>query len=87
MTMSVKLPLELEQQLRRRGAALGQPVSTIIREALSVYLSSNAGGELSAYALGADLFGRHFGSSDLASSRKAAAAEVWQTKHAAHRAP
>jgi len=83
MTMTVKLPLELEQQLRRRGAALGQPASSIIREALSMYLASNESGELSAYALGADLFGRHSGSADLATLRKAAVADVWQTKHTA----
>lgn len=86
MTMSVKLPLKLEQQLRRRGAALGQSISTIIREALSMYPASRVGSELSAYALEADLFGHHSGSSDLATSRKAAAADVWQKKHAARRA-
>ena len=83
MAMSVKLPIELEQQLRRRGAALGQPASTIIREAISLYLASRESGELSAYALGADLFGRHSGSADLATLRKAAVADVWQAKHAA----
>jgi len=69
--------------LRRRGAALGQPASASIREALALYFASNEDGELSAYALGENVFGRHSGSADLATSRKGAAADVWQTKHAA----
>ena len=51
-----------------------------------MYPASRVGSELSAYALEADLFGHHSGSSDLATSRKAAAADVWQKKHAARRA-
>jgi len=82
MTMSVKLPFELEQQLRRRGAASGKPASASIREALALCFASNEDGELSAYALGENVFGRHSGSADLATSRKGAAADVWQARRA-----
>lgn len=82
MTMTLKLPPEMEQQLRRRSAALGKPASALIQEALAAYLTSNAPAEASAYALGADLFGRHCGNADLAQSRKARVAEIWAEKHA-----
>lgn len=83
MTMTIKLAPEMEQRLRRRSAALGKPASALIREALVVYLDASAHTETSAYALGADLFGRHRGPADLAETRKAGTAEAWSRKHAA----
>ena len=41
MTMTVKLPTLLEQDLRLRSAALGQPASELIREALQAYLGGD----------------------------------------------
>ncbi|MBA3597297.1 MAG: CopG family transcriptional regulator [Methylibium sp.] len=85
MTMTIKLAPEMEQRLRRRSAALGKPASALIREALVVYLDASAKADASAYELGADLFGHHGGSADLAESRKAGAAEAWVDKHASRR--
>lgn len=81
MTMTVKLPPLLEQSLRQRSAALGRPASELIREALQAYLDSAPMPRPSAYAVGEDLFGRHGGPADLASTRKRALADVWAAKH------
>ena len=85
MTMTIKLAPAMELQLRRRSAALGQPASALIREALAAYLSSSTPVEASAYSLGADVFGRHRGAPDLAESRKRRVADAWADKHAARR--
>ena len=85
MTMTIKLAPEMEQEIRRRSAALGRPASALIREALARYLEASPPPELSAYALGADLFGRHRGPADLAERRKQHLADVWAEKHAARR--
>lgn len=82
MTMTVKLDPALEQSLRRRSAALGRPASELIREALQAYLAATPEPMPSAYALGADLFGRHGGDAGLATDRKRALGEVWDEKHA-----
>jgi hypothetical protein len=83
--MTIKLAPDMEQQLRQRSAALGLPASALIREALANYLSTNAPPRASAYELGADLFGRHRGDPDLATTRKAVLADIWAKKHAARR--
>jgi len=85
MTMTIKLAPEMELQLRRRSAALGKPASALIREALTMYLSASPPPETSAYALGADLFGRHRGPADLAEHRKRRLADAWVEKHASRR--
>ncbi len=82
MTMTVKLDPVLEQRLRQRSAALGRPASEVIREALVAYLDQSATEPPSAYALGADLFGRFNGPADLATGRKSALADIWNRKHA-----
>lgn len=81
MTMTIKLAPEMEQRLRQRSRRLGKPASVLIREALAAYLESHPADEQSAYALGADLFGRHRGAADLASSRKHALIDAWTAKH------
>jgi predicted DNA-binding protein len=85
MTMTIKLAPDMEQRLRQRSAALGQPASVLIREALAAYLDSEAPAEMSAYALGAELFGRHRGAPDLAGKRKAHLADVLAEKQRARR--
>ena len=80
MTMTIKLAPEMEQQLRRRSAALGRPASALIREALAVYLVSTSAETPSAHALGADLFGKYAGPADLASERKAMVLEAWDER-------
>lgn len=81
MTTTVKLPIPLEDSLRERCAAEGRSISEVIRDALVMYLATKPKGVASAFHLGADLFGRSYGQgqsiSDLASNRKAYAAQVW----------
>ena len=85
MTMTIKLAPEMEQALRRRSAALGRPASELIREALAQYLATETPAALSAFELGADLFGRYRGASDLAEQRKHDVADAWAEKHWARR--
>jgi plasmid stability protein len=86
MTVTVKLDAELEELLRRRAAATGRTTSDVIRDALQAWLvTGDAPQPPSAHALGADLFGRFRGAADLATRRKAVAAEAWADKHAARR--
>ena len=80
MTMTVKLDAPLEQALRSRCAILGRTASAVIRDALQSYLTQTATPTPSAYALGSDLFGKHAGSRDLATDRKAALAQAWEDK-------
>lgn len=82
MTISVKLDPALEQQLRRRAAGTGRSTSEVIRAALVAYLEQpEAAAVASAYALGADLFGRFGGPSDLARNRKRLLGDIWSAKH------
>lgn len=85
MTMTFKLAPEMERELRRRSAALGRPASALIREALAQYLESSAPANASAFALGAEFFGRHKGPADLAEHRKSNVADAWAEKHTARR--
>lgn len=85
MTATVKLDPMLEESLRRHAAASGRTTSDVIRAALVAYLEAQ--GEprgASAYALGAQLFGRHRGSPQLASSRKATLTDLWAAKAGRH---
>jgi predicted transcriptional regulator len=83
MTVTIKLDTALEERLRQRAASTGRSTSDVVRAALHEYLSE-ADRELprSAYELGKGLFGRHQGSADLASHRKALLAEDWADKRA-----
>lgn len=66
MTLTIKLEPELEKALAARSAALKQPKSILVREALRIYLRDSA----SPFELGRDLFARHAGPPDLATNRK-----------------
>jgi Arc/MetJ-type ribon-helix-helix transcriptional regulator len=81
MTTTVKLPNSLEDSLRERCALEARSISDVMRDALLMYLSTAPKGLASAYELGEDLFGRSYksgvGIMDLASNRKAYAADVW----------
>ena len=81
MTMTVKLPIALEDSLRRASAALGRPASELIRDALQAYLADALEPDVSAYELGKDLFGAHAGPADLSRRRKAIAVQTWADKH------
>jgi predicted transcriptional regulator len=81
MTVTVKLDAELEQRSRQYAAAAGVTTSQVLREALVAHLKRKTKAEApSAYALGADLFGRHRGAPDLAARRKAIVADLWSAK-------
>ena len=85
MTTTVKLPPELEQALRQHCAAAGRNISDVMREALVAYLARAATDQASAWSLGADLFGRYRGPSDLATHRHSHLGQAWETKHANRR--
>lgn len=84
MTITVKFPAGLEADLRRYAEARGTATSLVVREAVAQYLllAQADAAPPSAAALGADLFGRYSGPADLASQRRAAAADTWAEKHA-----
>jgi Arc/MetJ-type ribon-helix-helix transcriptional regulator len=86
MTITVKLPSELEQALRQQCAAEGRSLSEVLRDALTAYLADAPAAPASAWSLGADLFGRHAGPADLAAQRRAHLADAWAQKHARRRA-
>ena len=77
MTTTVKLPPELEHQLRQRSTQEGRSISELMREALSAYLQNVPPPRASAFSLGADLFGRHAGPAD----RRRHLADAWEEKH------
>ncbi len=83
MTVTVKLDPQLEERLRQRAAGSGRSTSEVIRAALQAYLDQpERAAPRSAFALGAELFGRHHGAADLAPRRKSAAADAWAERHA-----
>ena len=83
MTMTLKLPPEMELQLRHRSDIRGTSVSALMREALQAYLDIPAPQSPSAYELGKDLFGRYSGPDDLSTNRKQHLLEIWNAKHEA----
>ena len=76
MTLTIKLEPDLEKALGARSAALKQPKSVLVRDALRAYLNQSA----SPFELGRDLFARHSGPSDLAVNRKQHLAAVLSEK-------
>lgn len=72
MTLTIKLDPDLEKALGARSAALKQPKSVLVRDALRAYLNQSA----SPFELGRDLFARHSGPTDLAANRKSHLAAV-----------
>ena len=76
MTLTIKLEPAIEKALGARSAALKQPNSVLMRVALRAYLNQSA----SPYELGGDLFARHDGPRELASSRKKHLAGVLDEK-------
>lgn len=81
MTTTVKLPPELEHQLRQRSTQEGRSISELMRDALSAYLQNVPPPRASAFSLGADLFGRHAGPADLSTERRRHLADAWEEKH------
>lgn len=81
MTMTLKLPAEMEQRLRQRSQRLGLPARVLMREALAAYLDSPVAGQASAYELGQEVFGKYrSGQQQTASQRKAVLNTLWNAK-------
>lgn len=81
MTITAKLPSQLEHSLRQRCAQEGRNISEIVRDALTAYLAQ-APSSVSAWSLGEDLFGRYSGPEGLADNRKAELEVIWADKQA-----
>ncbi|HEY2184525.1 MAG TPA: ribbon-helix-helix protein, CopG family [Xanthobacteraceae bacterium] len=82
MTITIRLPLKLEADLRARADALGVGVSDFVRDAIAEKLEREPAKKPSAYELGKHLFGKHgSGRSDLSTNRKAILDEILRAKH------
>ena len=82
MTVTIRLPDELEAALRARLDAHGVRLSEFVREAIAEKLDREAAGQRCAHELGKELFGKHgSGRDDLSTSRKAILGELLRAKH------
>jgi len=83
MTLTIRLDLELEQQLARASAQSGLPKSQIVKQGLREYLAKLTPGK-TPYELGKDLFGQGPGSGlgDLSTRRKEYLTEIIRAKRA-----
>jgi Arc/MetJ-type ribon-helix-helix transcriptional regulator len=82
MTITIRLPEELEAKLRARIEAQGRRLPEFVREAIAEKLGREAGGPSSAYELGKNAFGKHgSGRDDLSTNRKAILAELLRAGH------
>jgi Arc/MetJ-type ribon-helix-helix transcriptional regulator len=82
MTITIRLPEELEAELRLRLDARGSGLSEFVREAIAEKLDREAAGQPSAYELGKNVFGKHgSGRDDLSTNRKAILGELLRAKH------
>ena len=90
MTTTVKLPNALEMTLRQYCAISGESISDVIRVALEAHLSTAAVDAMTtAFALGAEYFGRYAGPSDLSETFRDLRGAVWDdvaTEKSARRA-
>ena len=82
MTITIRLPDELETRLRLRLEAEGIALSEFVREAIAEKLDRETTGQSAAYDLGKSLFGKYgSGRNDLSSRRKAILGEILSAKH------
>jgi hypothetical protein len=82
MTITIRLPEELDARLRRLLDARGLGLSGFVREAIAEKLDREAAGQPSAYQLGRNLFGKHgSGRDDLSTNRKAILDELLRAGH------
>ena len=82
MTITVRLPEELEAELRTRLDAQGLGLSDFVRTAIAEKLDREAAGQPSVYKLGKNVFGKHgSGRDDLSTNRKAILDELLRAKH------
>ena len=82
MTITVRLPIRLEDKLRARAGKDGAALSEFVRDAIAEKLDREPAAVPSSYELGKELFGRHgSGRHDLSSRRKALLDEMLRGKH------
>jgi RHH-type rel operon transcriptional repressor/antitoxin RelB len=82
MTISIRLPLQLEADLKARADALGVGISDFVRDAIAEKLEREPAAKRSAYEVGKRLFGKHAsGRDDLSINRKALLNEILRDKH------
>jgi hypothetical protein len=82
MTITIRLPAELEAVLRARLDGQDVGLSAFVRAAIAEKLDREASGTSSAYELGKHLFGRHgSGRDDLSTNRKAILGEILRAEH------
>jgi hypothetical protein len=82
MTITIRLPTKLENELRTRLDQRGARLSDFVRDAIAEKLGRDPARPPSAYDLGKELFGRHgSGRRDLSSNRKAILNEMLRAKH------
>ena len=82
MTITIRLPMKLEADLRARLDRRGIALSDFVRDAITEKMEREPARIPSAYDLGKDLFGKHgSGRDDLSTSRKAILTEMLRAKH------
>jgi RHH-type rel operon transcriptional repressor/antitoxin RelB len=82
MTITIRLPMKLEKDLRTRLDRKGGRLSDFVRDAIAEKLEREPAHTPSAYDLGKDLFGRYgSGRRDLSRNRKAILNEMLRVKH------
>ena len=82
MTITIRLPMKLEADLRARLDRRGIALSDFVRDAITEKMEREPARIPSAYDLGNDLFGKHgSGRDDLSTSRKAILTEMLRAKH------
>jgi hypothetical protein len=81
MTITIRLPLKLEADLRARLGRRGVGLSDFVRDAIAEKLKREPVEQPSAYDLGKYLFGKHgSGRHDLSSDRKAILNKILRAK-------
>ena len=82
MTITIRLPMKLEADLRARLDRHGIALSDFVREAITEKLEREPARIPSANDLGKDLFGKHgSGRDDRSNNRKALLTEMLRAKH------
>ena len=83
MTITIRLPDQLEEQLRARLEKGGTPLSEYVRQAIAEKLEREPGtAKPSAYEVGKHLFGKYSsGRSDVSENADQIVAEIISAKH------
>ena len=82
MTITIRLPTQIEADLRAQLVTRGVGLSDFVRDAIAEKLEREPAEKASPYALGKHLFEKHgSGRDDLSSNRKAILNEMLRAKH------